>query len=157
MLSRKDFQLLSFFRANARKPLTRISRETKIPVSTIFDKLKTYERTIIRKHTCIVDFKKLGFEIRVGMLIKADRAKRDELEGFLMEHHRVNTLLKITNDFDYFVEALFKNMAELQKFSDQIEEIGIEAKKELFIVEEVKREAFLSNPQLFDLFIKSIT
>ena len=152
----KDLWLLSFFRANARKPLTRISRETHIPVSTLFDKLKGYEKEIILKHTALIDFRKLGFEIRVGFLIKAIKGKRQEIENFLKKHYRINNLFRITNGYDYFVEAYFKDIDELQIFNDNLEEIGIEDKKDLFIVEEVKREAFLSYPDLVDITIKGL-
>ena len=156
MLSRNDLYLLSFFRANARKPLTRISRETSMPVSTIFDKLKRYEGSLIKKHTCLIDFKKLGFEIRVGMLLKAFKEKRQQLQEFLMNHHRVNTLLRVTSGYDYFVEALFRNMEELQEFGDRIEEMGIEDRKDLFIIDEVKREDFMSHPEYIDIILHNL-
>ncbi|HIJ01446.1 TPA: hypothetical protein HA363_02255, partial [Candidatus Woesearchaeota archaeon] len=61
--TKKDVLLMSFFRNNARENLTRISRITRIPVSTIFDKLRDYEKELVKKHTTLLDFRKLGFDI----------------------------------------------------------------------------------------------
>ncbi len=153
MYTKRDLYLLAFFRENARKSLTKISKETNIPVSTIFDRLKNYEKSLIKKHTCLIDFKKLGFEIRVGMLIKSNKEKRPELEGFLINHQRINNLFRITGMYDYFLEALFRDMRELQEFNEKLEDYGIERKKDLFIIEEVKREAFIDKPEMVDLLI----
>ena len=60
--NQKELLIMSHLRENSRKNLTKISKETKIAVSTIFDKIKKYEGGIIKKHTCILDFTKLGFE-----------------------------------------------------------------------------------------------
>ena len=42
-----------------------MSKRLKIPISTIYDKLKKYDGNIIKKHTAILDFEKLGFGIKV--------------------------------------------------------------------------------------------
>jgi len=69
-LKGRERLLLSHFRRNARESLTTISRETRVPVSTIFDKLKHYERQFIRKHTTLVDFSKLGYMTRANVMLK---------------------------------------------------------------------------------------
>ena len=80
MIRKKELMLLACLRNNARETLTNISKKTNIPISTIFDKLKEYEKTFIKKHTSILDFKKLGYDIRINMLLKVDRSKRYALE-----------------------------------------------------------------------------
>lgn len=125
--------------------LTKLSRATRIPVSTIFDKLKDYEnKNLIMKHTTLLDFKMLGFDVRIQMLITADKSSREDLQKFLVSNPKVNTVFRINNGFDFLVEAIFKDIYELDLFSRDLDEHNVTEKKEFFIMEEIKREEFLS-------------
>ena len=42
-MKKKDQILLSYLRKDARMPLTKMSKKTNIPVSTLFDRLKVNE------------------------------------------------------------------------------------------------------------------
>jgi len=148
MLSKKELLIMSHFRKNARLNLTKISRDTGVPVSTIYDKLKKYESSIIQKHTALIDFQKIGFELRVNVLIKAANDTKLELCSFLSRLPNINSLLKVNNGFDFLVEGIFRNMAEVQSFYERIEKFKIQQIQEFFIIEDVKREAFLSDPDL---------
>ena len=142
---KRDLLLVTFFRKNCRENLTTISRATKMPVSTIFDKLKEFEKDLVSKHTTIVDFKKLGFDIKLSILFKLGKDSKEEFRKFLITNENVNTVLRVNNGYDYLVEAIFRNMSAVQRFYEQIDRFNIEDKKELFVIEDVIREAFLSN------------
>ncbi|MGV8171872.1 MAG: Lrp/AsnC family transcriptional regulator [Candidatus Woesearchaeota archaeon] len=142
--TRKDMLLITFFRKNARENLTHISKATHIPVSTIFDKLNVFEKGLIQKHTALVDFKKLGFDIRINILFKISKESRDDFKKFLMGNEHINSIFRVNNGYDYMIEAIFKDMADLQEFTEQLDRFNIEAKQELFVLEDLKRESFLS-------------
>lgn len=144
LISKEELQIVSQFRNNARENLTTASRRLRIPVSTIYDRLKRYNGSIITKHTALLNFEKLGFTIRVICTFKSKAESRDALQRFLETHHRVNTLYRISNNHDYLVEVLFKDMSELNAFSERLESFGITNKQEYYIVKDVKREAFLT-------------
>jgi DNA-binding Lrp family transcriptional regulator len=61
-----------------------------------------------------------------------------------MTNENINSVYRIYNVFDYLVEAIFKDMADLQRFNDLLEKFRIDARQELFILEDLKRESFLS-------------
>jgi len=143
--TKKDIVLMTFLRNNSRENLTRISRLTAIPVSTIFDKLKDYEKELIRKHTTLIDFRKIGFDIKVNMMFKISRDMREEFRDFLMKNENINSVFKVNNGFDFLVEAIFRDMNDMQRFNELIERFNIEAKQEMFILEDIKREGFLSD------------
>jgi len=143
--NRKDLMLMTYLRRNARENLTMISRRTQIPVSTIFDKLKDFEKKIITKHTTLIDFKKLGFDIRINMLLKIPKNFREEFREFIMTNENINSISRITNGYDYLIEGIFRDMNDLQRFSELLERFNIESKQELFILEDLKREGFLSD------------
>lgn len=151
MIRKKELMLLACLRNNARETLTNISKKTNIPISTIFDKLKEYEKTFIKKHTSILDFKKLGYDIRINMLLKVDRSKRYALEEFLMSEASVNNVFRINNIYDYLVDAIFKDIKEFQEFADKLEAYNITEITEHFVVDELKRENFLSDKDFIEL------
>jgi Lrp/AsnC family transcriptional regulator, leucine-responsive regulatory protein len=143
-LKNKDLLLMSYFRNNARENLTKISRQTQIPVSTIFQRLREFEKGPIQKHTTLLDFRQLGFDLRLNMMIAITKENKETCKQYLIKNDHVNSLYKINNGFDYMIECIFKNMSELQRFLDIIEKYGILQKLEVFILEDIKREEFLT-------------
>ena len=144
MNKQKELLLMGHFRNNARESLTKLSKMTRIPVSTIFDKLKEFEGDVINKHTALVDFKKLGFDIKVHMMFKVNKENRDEFQRFLLNNHRINSVFRINNGYDYLIEAIFRDMKELQEFGESIDIFKVEQKQDFFVLEDIKREDFLS-------------
>ncbi|MFO7711266.1 MAG: Lrp/AsnC family transcriptional regulator, partial [Candidatus Woesearchaeota archaeon] len=139
-------RLLAHFRRNARETLTKISRKTSIPVSTIFDRLKEFENGIIRKHTALIDFNKLGYVTRANITLKFDKADRQKAAEYLHTHMNVNSLYKITNGFDYMAEVIFKNLFELEQFREDLEERFNLHKIDMhFIIDDIKREEFMAD------------
>ena len=124
---------------------------THIPVSTIFDRLREYESEIISKHTTLLDFKKLGFDIKINILFKIARGSRDDFKEFLVKNHNINSVFRVNNGYDYLVEAIFRGMHELQEFMEDIERFNIEDKQELFVLEDLKREGFMADAIHADL------
>jgi DNA-binding Lrp family transcriptional regulator len=151
-LERNEFLILSQLRQNARENLTKISRHTGIPVSTIFDKLRVYEKNIIQKHTSLLNFGKLGYDVWVQLIIKFKNDQKQDAEKFLMKNVMVNSFYKINNGFDFMVEVVFKNMHEYYLFNEKLETFGIQKKHEFFILQEMRRESFLNNSELAEVF-----
>lgn len=141
----KKIHIIRELRKNAREKLTKMSRKTGIPVSTIFEYLKKFEEGLIKKHTCLIDFRELGYDLRVTVLVKAQQESKQAIKMYLETHHQVNTVYRINNGYDYLAEFLFKNMSELQEFLDNLDKKGIQARKEYYVLEELQREAFLTN------------
>jgi DNA-binding Lrp family transcriptional regulator len=147
-VEKKELVLLSHFRNDARRNLTKISRSTGIPVSTIFDKLRAYEKGLIKKHTSILDFGKMGYDVRVQLILKVRKEDKDSLKDFLMKHLTVNSFYKVNNGFDYMVESVFKTMNEYYQFTEMLDSFGIQKKHEFFVLQELRRESFLDNSDL---------
>lgn len=151
-MRQNDLLLLTNLRKNARATLTKISRNTQIPVSTIFDRLKANEGTIIRKHTAILDFNQLGFTTRATIIYKFAKSDKKNARQFLTSHQNINSVYKINNGYDFLVEAIFRNILELENFLEKIDEtFRVKSKQTYYIIEEIKREEFLSDPKTIDL------
>ncbi len=147
----KDMKIIAHLRQNARMPLTKMSRKTHIPVSTLFDNLKAKEKSIIRKHTSLLNFSKLGYDARANIALKVDRDDKENLLKQLKMANEVNSLYKINNGFDFMIEGIFKNVREMESFIENLEnKFKITDKKFFFIIEDLKREEFMGNPNLIN-------
>ena len=146
MIGNKEIRILSNLRHNGREKLTNISKTTNIPVSTIFEKIRKFEEeAIIKRHICLVDFGKLGYEIDVCILLKVEKIERERLRDFLNEKECLNSIFKIGNNYDFFIEGLFRDMQQLQDFVDELEEnFSLVRNDVLHVVYDVKREEFLN-------------
>ena len=150
-MNKKDLKIISHLRNNARMPLTKMSRKTQIPVSTIFDRMKLHEEGLIIKHTCLLDFSKLGFNTRANINLKVDREDKEALKDFLQKQDCINSIYRINNGFDFMIEGVFRQIKDMEEFLDNIEQkFKIQDKKSFFIIEDLKRESFLSDHQLIN-------
>ena len=146
-MNRKDLLMLAHLRKDGRMQLTEMSRRTGIPVSTLFDRLRSND--LITRHTCLLDFTKLGFNTRVNITIKVKREDKQALKDFLLHHPAVNMLFRINNGFDFMVEGIFQSVNSAEEFIDILDQkFAIEDKKTFFVIEDIKREGFMSDPMM---------
>ena len=148
-LKRKDLLILAHLRQDGRMPLTILSRKTGIPVSTIFDRIKITEQGIIKRHTSLLDFGKLGYADRVSLMLRAGKDKRSALGDFLGKHQSVNSCYRISQDFDFLVDAVFSQVPDVHAFIELIEQrFDVHDLGLFYIIYEIARERFLADPQM---------
>ena len=122
--------------------------------SSLYEKIKRSEGNIITKHTCLVDFTKLGFNTRAKVVIQASISSKAELLSFLLKHQNVNSVYKINNGYDFMIEGIFRNMRELEEFLELLQDkFKIKKQETYFIIDDLKRESFLSDPSIIDLVL----
>ncbi|MBW2991102.1 Lrp/AsnC ligand binding domain-containing protein [Candidatus Woesearchaeota archaeon] len=152
MVKKSDLLFLTFLRQDSRQTLTKISKKTKIPISTLYDKLRQHEKNLIIKHTTLIDFSKLGYNSRAKIMLSTKKEDRDKLRSYLKEHQSINSLYKINNGYDFLVEGVFENVKELEDFLELLEEkFGLNEKKVFYVIEDVKRESFMARPELLQV------
>lgn len=155
-MNKKELLIISALRQDARLSLTKMSRQTKIPVSTLHDKIKEYTGNLIRKHTAIVDFTKIGYNTRALVFLKVERDERQTLQNFLLTCKNVNNLAKINNGYDFLVELIFEHIKDMEDLIETIEtKFKITTKVTYYIIDEIKRESFLSSPKSVEMMLES--
>jgi DNA-binding Lrp family transcriptional regulator len=132
MLTQKELKVLRCLRKDARKSMTSISRETGISLSAVMLIIKRLESGFIDKYTSLLNHSSLGHNIKVHFFMK----KGDI--NFFKEHPQVNTIYKLSGDYSLFVEGIFRNMGEVEKFKE-----NLSSYKLFFVVDETKVEGFL--------------
>ncbi len=154
MFPKKDLLILAELRSNARETLTEISKRTSVPISTIFDKIRSYQGNLITKHTTLIDFSKLGFNARANIMVKVDRDAREEAKKFLMNNFNVNSVYKISNGFDFMIEGIFKNVKDVEDFIDTLSgRFKLEQVQVYYVVEDIKKEDFMNHRELLDVVV----
>lgn len=152
MVKKKDLLLLSHLRKNSRMHLKEVSRKTGIPISTLHDRIRAKAGDCIVRHSCLLDFDALGFNVKAHVLFKVNKSDKDDVKKFLSKSLNVNSLYKINNGFDFIVEFVFRTVSEMEKFLEEIDnKFSIKSKDVHYIIEDIRREDFLSKPNLVSL------
>ena len=150
VLTPKEILLIANLRKNCRQSLKTISKATKIPISTIYDKLRVYEKGVIKRYTSIINYQKLGYNIRAQVLLKVKNEKRQEFQDFIMKQMSVNNVYKVNNGYDFMVDFIFKEFTESEKFLEEIDDrFIIERKHVSYVINELKTEGFMDNPERY--------
>jgi len=77
-------------------------------------------------------------------LIKINSHERDKLEKHLNCNHKVNSLFKINNGYNFLIEGIFKSLKESENFIEKLEkEYNIENIQSFYVLDEIKRESFI--------------
>jgi DNA-binding Lrp family transcriptional regulator len=143
-MKQTDLRILQHLRHNARASLTGISRKTGIPVSTIFDRIRSHEQTMVKKFTALLDFAKLGYPVRTNIFLKVDPQHRDGVRTHLLEHNNINNIFRINNGYDYAIEAVFASIKEVEEFLEDLEaQFRITDKEVYHIIDDIAREKAL--------------
>ncbi|MBD3164542.1 hypothetical protein GF323_05030 [Candidatus Woesearchaeota archaeon] len=155
MITKKDAQILSHLRNNARKKVTHISNDLEIPVTTIYDKIRAHEKRFVKKHVTLLDFPSLGMHARANLAIRVDKDIKPQLQSFLMQHPNVNSLSKVNFNSDFLAEVVFPNMIHIEDFVDSLEKkFKINNIQVYSIIDDLKKEDFLTKLDHFELLNK---
>jgi DNA-binding Lrp family transcriptional regulator len=134
-------KIINRLRQDSRMGFSEIGRQEKIPVTTIFD---NYEKLviegIIRQHTSLLDYKKLGYSHRAFIFVKTK--KRSELFDGISNNSFVNSIFKV-NESDFLIDCIFPSMKEFYPFIDHLGSFEDSEVSFHEVIEPVKLEGFL--------------
>lgn len=125
--------------------LTQMSRRSNIPVSTIYEKLKNYEKGLLRKNTALIDFTKIGYSTRARMLMKAKNGEVQKLKEHLLLSPFLNELYKVNNGYDFMAEFIFRSLKETEDYIGSLREaFELEKEQVIYLIDELGKEEFMS-------------
>ena len=142
-----ELKIVAHLREDSRMSLTKLSKSTGIPVSTIFEKMKRNTSKIIKKNTCLIDFSKVGMNTRAKIALRTVPEDRTIMREFLEKCINVNSLFKINNGYDYLLDVVFPNMKGLEEFLEEMDDqFRIKSKHVFYVIEEIAQEKFMTKP-----------
>jgi Lrp/AsnC family leucine-responsive transcriptional regulator len=143
-MKKQELEIVRAFRCNARESLTTASRRLNIPVSTIYDRLRKMQGSVIDRHVSLLNFKALGFNVHAQIAFSVPIQLRDALLQFLKQHAGVNSIYKTTSSADFVIEVVCKDLANYNTFVEQLEVLGVSDRKEYYIIDKIRRECFMT-------------
>lgn len=144
--------VLAELRRDSRKSMTEMARSVGMPISTMHDRVKELQQEMIKKHTCVVDFSKLGFSCRIQVILKVRKEDKDQIREHLIGSPNVNTIYRINNGYDFLVEGVFRDMKEADRFVERLDEkFRIPERRVYYILDDIAREVFLTDPVHLEL------
>ena len=145
-VSERDLAIISQLRSDGRMTLTQMSRNLRIPISTLHERLKWLRSSELIKLTALTDFEGLGgFGTRALIAIKVDRDARADVEEFL-KHPRVNSLLRVNNGYTFMIELIMHMRDSGDFLEDLTVRFRIPKKMGFYVLGEGKRESLSCYP-----------
>ena len=155
MMTKNDLEIIHHMRKNSREKITKLAKMTKIPQSTIYEKMRN-NGGIFLKHTAILDFPKIGLDARVFFVLKIQKCDKESVRKFLESKYYINNLWKINNGYDYMFDAVFTCMKEVECFKEDLEDFfNIKTLHMFYVIENIRAEDFMSQKSHIDLLRKS--
>jgi DNA-binding Lrp family transcriptional regulator len=99
------------------------------------------ERGICGRHVSLVDASKLGIAHASAFMIRT--SMKSELLAWLIMQESVDRISVAGGEFDFYIEALFKDMSSLCSFIDGLSGLGTKQIAQYHIVERLHQEKFL--------------
>src|SRR5512139_3891641 len=114
-----DIRVLNQLRRNARQSLASISFRAKMPASTVFKVVRRLQKKgVVKKYSSSPDYGRLGFAVRALIALKAD--DRNALKEFLMAEPCVNSVAKVSGEYEFLAEVLFEGMLGMDEFMEKL-------------------------------------
>lgn len=116
-----DIEIIKILNSNTRKSFRFISRELKVSLSTISNRIKILEEEgIIEGYIPIINREKIGYDLTALINIKLTHGKLIEVQQQIAINNQVSAVYDITGDWDSLIIAHFKDRRDLNKFIKKI-------------------------------------
>ena len=122
-LDEKDHKILEVLKENAKLTTSQISKKTKIPITTVHNRIKRLENSgVIKNYTVVLDHKLLGEEVLVYILvtvnynIPGEKISQDKIANQIKKHPFVEEVNITTGENDMIVKARFSSISQLNDF-----------------------------------------
>ena len=112
-----DFKIINYLLDNDLQNYKKMSKETRIPASTIYDRIKHLKQTgVITKMTPQLNLQTLGYNIFASLeIITHDMKGVDTLQQKLIHKPEIIGLFKMSGNYDLLALALVKNPSDLEE------------------------------------------
>lgn len=142
-MDKTDEKILSALVENSRMPISKISKKTDIPDSTISNRIKKLEKNgVIEKYTTILDPEKVGINVSAIIIIQTETEKHENVEKELPKLKEVTDVYTVSGEYDILIKLWAHTLDELNDIiNSEIRTIdGIEELRELIVMDVLKEE-----------------
>ena len=122
-----DQMILCELRDNSKRPIRELAKKLHMHPNTVLQRIKKLEKEgIIRKYVAELDYKKMGYDIHVIVMIKVRKGRAGDKEQLNDITHipQVQSLHAVTGAYDLIATVRVRNRDELlevlRRIHDQI-------------------------------------
>ena len=120
-MDKLDNDIIKSLNENGRKSLRTISKELKISLSTVSNRLKKLEENgIINRYIPVIDREKAGLDLTAVINLKITHGKLIETQEKIAKDNHISAIYDITGDWDSLIIAHFKDRKDLNRFIKKI-------------------------------------
>lgn len=153
MISQKDKQTLVYLRKDGRITLSKLSRATRTPISTLFNRIKKHEGETVKRFTVLLNYRTLGYLARAYIVIKVHKKDKEQVRQHLHQHKNVNSLFKVNNGYDYLTDVVFRDYVELEGFIENLQDqFSVKVGNVHYVIDNIKEEHFFAEPNLAEVY-----
>ena len=135
----RDLKIIRLLREDARRSLRNIAKEVKLSAGSVRNRIaRLMEMGIIRRFTIDVDYRRLGYDIHVLVLVTSRPGRSEEIYHRLQQYEEVHQVYWTSGPANVVCVVRVHNMAELSRFlSQEVEKLeGIESVESMFLMPE---------------------
>lgn len=149
-MKEKDEKILVLLQKNSRLPLKEIAKRLEMPISTVFTKIKKFEKEgLIKRYSLELDEKRLGYTVKAFVLVtyKSNSKSQEEVAKRISKLPFVERVYIIAGPWDILVEAIGKDVEDLGKgVTEKLREIeGVDKTQTLIVLKRIKEEYVITS------------
>ena len=136
-----DFTILKLLQKNARTTASEISKEVKLSIPALSERLKKLEVSgIIEQYTAIINPRMLKKDLTAMMFISLERPKFSEkFIEFVEGENEILECHYLAGDFDYILKIITENTLTLESLLNRIKSVqGIQKTRTIVVLSTVK-------------------
>ena len=132
-MDEKDKILLNELKKNSKRSVQELSKATKIPSTTVYNRIKALEKEGIIKHYSVkLDNKKVGkiqafFEVTVNPNAVSEFIKKI----------KADEIYSIAGDYQFLIKATFNDLGGVYSFTAQLQQAKAEKVKTTIVLDEL--------------------
>jgi DNA-binding Lrp family transcriptional regulator len=139
-MKERVLRLVDAYREDSRRSLTELAIISGSRLSTVFKTLENLENRTIRRNVSLLNFSTIGFPLKMGFFLSSE--DRQGLARFLSGHPNINSLIRLSGDYDFYAELFFPSMLEAEAFSEQLKASKLGKVIMTTFLEDIRQEEF---------------
>lgn len=137
-----DYKILCCLKENSRINATAIGNRIELSTSSVIERIRRLENSVIRQYTVIIDQEKIGKELTAYIYVRLDHPKYND--GFCQQVKLNNDIVEchyLAGDFDYLLKIITSNSKSLEQAHYYIKAIeGVSLTRTQVVLTTIKNE-----------------
>ena len=120
-MDKLDNKIIKSLNENGRKSLRTVSKELKVSLSTISNRLKKMEEEgVIERYIPVINLEKAELDLTAVINLKITHGKLIETQKKISKDNHISAVYDITGEWDSIIIAHFKDRKDLNRFIKKI-------------------------------------